>query len=237
MKPTGMPAANLIIAKLATIHPMSRLILLNKPYGVLTQFSPVEGKQTLKDYIPVPGVYAAGRLDADSEGLLLLTDDGALQARIAHPQFKLDKTYWAQVEGIPTPAQLVQLQAPLDLGDFVTQPCHAVQIDEPENLWPRDPPVRFRLSVPTSWIALTIREGKNRQVRRMTAKVGLPTLRLIRAHIGPWSLAELQPGEWCEAKEIPAALRQSNDSKRNAATKDQGRRRLGGTVRKFRSGA
>lgn len=185
---------------------MSRILLLNKPYGVLTQFSPSEGKQTLKDYIQIPGVYPAGRLDADSEGLLLLTDDGALQARIAHPRFKLDKTYWAQVEGIPTAEQLRQLQAPLNLGDFVTQPCQARAIEEPAGLWARNPPIRVRLSVPTSWIALTIREGKNRQVRRMTAKVGLPTLRLIRARIGPWSLDTLQPGEWREVDEIPPSL-------------------------------
>ena len=186
---------------------MSRILLLNKPYGVLTQFSPVDGKQTLKDFIPVPGVYAAGRLDADSEGLLLLTDDGSLQARIAHPKFKLAKTYWAQVEGVPTAAQLAQLQAPLDLGDFITQPCEARVIEEPQGLWPRHPPIRVRLSIPTSWIELTIREGKNRQVRRMTAKVGLPTLRLIRARIGPWSLAGMQPGEWREAAEWPPELR------------------------------
>lgn len=186
---------------------MSRILLLNKPYGVMTQFSPVAGKQTLKDYIPVPGVYAAGRLDADSEGLLLLTDDGSLQARIAHPRFKLAKTYWAQVEGVPTAAQLEQLQAPLDLGDFVTQPCTARLIDEPPDLWPRTPPIRFRLSVPTSWIELTLREGKNRQVRRMTARVGLPTLRLIRARIGPWSVAGMQPGEWREATDLPPELR------------------------------
>lgn len=185
---------------------MARIILLNKPYGVMTQFSPVEGKQTLKDYIPIPGVYAAGRLDADSEGLLLLTDDGSLQARIAHPKFKLAKTYWAQVEGVPTPEQLMQLQAPLDLGDFVTQPCQARVIDEPAGLWPRNPPIRFRLSVPTSWIELSISEGKNRQVRRMTAKVGLPTLRLIRARIGPWGLESMQPGEWRETRELPTEL-------------------------------
>lgn len=193
--------------KIETIRFMSRILLLNKPYGVMTQFSPVEGKQTLKDYIPVPGVYAAGRLDADSEGLLLLTDDGGLQARIAHPKFKQEKTYWAQVEGVPTAEQLVRLQSPLDLGDFVTQPCQARLIEEPAELWPRTPPIRFRLSVPTSWIELSIREGKNRQVRRMTAKVGLPTLRLIRARIGPWSLEGLQPGEWRELDEIPAELK------------------------------
>lgn len=184
---------------------MARIILLNKPYGVLTQFTSAEGKPTLKDYIPVPGVYAAGRLDADSEGLLLLTDDGALQARIAHPRFKQEKTYWAQVEGVPTAAQLAQLQAPLDLGDFVTQACRARRIEEPAGLWPRHPPIRVRLSVPTSWIELTLQEGKNRQVRRMTAKVGLPTLRLIRARIGPWTLESLQPGEWRDA-EVPPEL-------------------------------
>lgn len=216
---------------------MSRLILLNKPYGVLTQFSPVESRQTLKDYIPIPGVYAAGRLDADSEGLLLLTDDGALQARIAHPKFKLDKTYWAQVEGVPTPEQLQRLQAPLDLGDFVTQPCHAAQIEEPPNLWPRDPPVRFRLSVPTSWIQLTIREGKNRQVRRMTAKVGLPTLRLIRARIGSWTLDQLQPGEWREVNDIPASLRQSIVRAGATSPKSRTSVRVGDGARKRSSGA
>jgi 23S rRNA pseudouridine2457 synthase len=185
---------------------MSRIILLNKPYGVLTQFSPVDGKQTLKDFIPIPGVYPAGRLDADSEGLLLLTDDGSLQARIAHPKFKLAKTYWAQVEGVPTPAQLQMLQSPLDLGDFTTQPCQASLMNEPADLWPRNPPIRFRLAVPTSWLEITIREGKNRQVRRMTAKVGLPTLRLIRARIGPWSLEQMQPGEWREVQTLPAEL-------------------------------
>ena len=181
---------------------MSRIVLFNKPYGVLTQFSPVEGKQTLKDFIPLPGIYAAGRLDADSEGLLVLTDDGALQARIANPKFKLEKTYWAQVEGSPSLEQLRQLQAPLDLGDFVTQSCRARIIDEPERLWPRNPPIRVRLSIPTAWIELTIREGKNRQVRRMTAKVGLPTLRLIRVQIGQWHLDGMQPGEWREVHKI-----------------------------------
>lgn len=188
---------------------MSRIILFNKPFGVMSQFSPVEGKQTLKDFIPIRDVYPAGRLDADSEGLLLLTDDGGLQARIAHPKFKLDKTYWAQVEGVPTEAQLATLQAPLDLGDFVTQPCKAEVIEAPESLWPRNPPIRHRLTVPTSWIALTIREGKNRQVRRMTAKVGLPTLRLIRAQIGPWHVQEIPHGTWLESTVIPEVLQQS----------------------------
>jgi len=214
------------LQKLATIWPMARIILLNKPYGVMTQFSPVEGKQTLKDYIAIPGVYSAGRLDADSEGLLLLTDDGGLQARIANPKFKLEKTYWAQVEGVPTEAQLTKLQAPLDLGDFVTQPCQARQIEEPAGLWPRHPPIRVRLSVPTSWIELTIREGKNRQVRRMTAKVGLPTLRLIRARIGPWSLGEMQPGEWCETSDIPAELRASQAPSPQSAPRKSFRRRF-----------
>lgn len=187
-------------------HFMSRILLLNKPYGVLTQFSPADGRQTLKDFVAVPGVYPAGRLDADSEGLLLLTDDGALQARIAHPRHKLDKIYWVQVEGTPTEEQLRALQQPLDLGDFTTRPCQARVIDEPAGLWPRNPPIRHRLSVPTAWLEITLREGKNRQVRRMTAKVGLPTLRLIRAGIGPWSVMEIPPGQWREIAQWPPEL-------------------------------
>jgi 23S rRNA pseudouridine2457 synthase len=198
---------------------MSRIILLNKPYAVLTQFTPVDGKQTLKDFVPIPGVYAAGRLDADSEGLLLLTDDGSLQARIAHPKFKLAKTYWAQVEGAPTAEQLETLQGALDLGDFITQPCQARLIDAPSGLWPRNPPIRFRLSVPTSWLEITIREGKNRQVRRMTAKVGLPTLRLIRARIGPWELGAMQPGEWCEAHDLPVELQAQSLARQSGRTR------------------
>jgi 23S rRNA pseudouridine2457 synthase len=198
---------------------MSRIILLNKPYAVLTQFTPVDGKQTLKDFVPIPGVYAAGRLDADSEGLLLLTDDGSLQARIAHPKFKLAKTYWAQVEGAPTTEQLETLQGALDLGDFITQPCQARLIDAPSGLWPRNPPIRFRLSVPTSWLEITIREGKNRQVRRMTAKVGLPTLRLIRARIGPWELGAMQPGEWCEAHDLPVELQAQSLARQSGRTR------------------
>ncbi|HMV53386.1 MAG TPA: pseudouridine synthase [Rhodocyclaceae bacterium] len=177
---------------------MPRLILFNKPYGVLCQFSPQPGRQTLADFIDVPGVYAAGRLDADSEGLLLLTDDGRLQARIADPRHKLPKTYWAQVEGTPAETALAALRRGVDLGDFVTRPCAARAIDEPAGLWPRDPPIRYRASIPTGWMELVLREGKNRQVRRMTARVGLPTLRLVRGAVGPWDLDGLLPGQWRE---------------------------------------
>ncbi len=156
----------------------------------------MDGRETLKDYVPVPDVHPAGRLDADSEGLLLLTNDGALQARIADPKHKMVKTYWAQVEGIPDPAAIERLCAGLDLGDFTTQPCRARLIDEPAGLWPRTPPIRFRQNIPTAWLEIQLKEGKNRQVRRMTAKIGHPTLRLIRASIGPWNLEGLQPGEW-----------------------------------------
>lgn len=179
---------------------MSKLILFNKPFGVLCQFTGEAGKQTLADFIPVPGVYAAGRLDADSEGLLVLTDDGQMQKRIADPQHKLPKTYLVQVEGSADEAGLARLRAGgLDLGDFVTKPCEARLVDEPAWLWPRHPPIRERKSIPTSWIEIVLREGKNRQVRRMTAKVGFPTLRLIRARIGEWTLEGLPPGNWTEA--------------------------------------
>ena len=141
-------------------------------------------------------MYAAGRLDADSEGLLILTDDGATQSRIADPRHKLPKTYWAQVEGTPTDADLEPLRRGIDLGDFVTRPAQARVIDAPAGLWPRTPPIRHRASIPTAWIELTIAEGKDRQVRRMTAKIGFPTLRLIRASVGEWTLDALQPGEW-----------------------------------------
>ena len=176
------------------------LILFNKPFQVLCQFSTEDGRATLADYIDVPGVYPAGRLDADSEGLMLLTDDGRQQHRIAHPDHKEAKTYLVQVEGQADAAALARLQAPLDLGDFVTRPCRATRIAEPEWLWPRDPPIRARADKPTSWLAVTLEEGKNRQVRRMTAAVGLPTLRLVRSSIGPFSLAThpLLPGEWVE---------------------------------------
>jgi 23S rRNA pseudouridine2457 synthase len=174
----------------------ARVILLNKPYDVLCQFTTEGARATLKDFVPVPGVYAAGRLDADSEGLVVLTNDGALQARISHPRHKLPKTYWAQVEGIPDEAALARLRAGVDLGDFVTKPCQARLIAEPEGLWPRDPPIRYRAAIPTSWLELVLAEGKNRQVRRMTAKVGFPTLRLVRWAVGSWTLDGLAPGEW-----------------------------------------
>ncbi|BCL74315.1 pseudouridine synthase [Jeongeupia sp. HS-3] len=179
---------------------MARLILLNKPYGVICQFSPSPPHQSLADYLDVPDVYPAGRLDTDSEGLLLLTDSGALQARIADPKHKLPKTYWVQVDGAPGDADLEPLRCGVDLGDFVTKPAQVRVIAEPPGLWPRTPPVRFRAAIPTSWVEIIIAEGKNRQVRRMTAKVGFPTLRLIRAAIGEYTLAGLAPGQWHELR-------------------------------------
>ncbi|SOZ35922.1 pseudouridine synthase [Cupriavidus neocaledonicus] len=176
------------------------LIALNKPFGTMSQFSEHPTRPTLASCVSVPGVYPAGRLDADSEGLLLLTDDGALQARIADPRHKLEKTYLAQVEGIPDADALARLRAGVDLGDFVTRPATVHAIDAPDWLWPRHPPVRFRAAIPTAWLELKIREGKNRQVRRMTAAVGFPTLRLVRVAIGALDLRALglAPGESCE---------------------------------------
>jgi 23S rRNA pseudouridine2457 synthase len=174
------------------------LIRFNKPYGVLSQFTP-EGKwRGLKDFITLPGVYVAGRLDADSEGLLLLTDDGQLQARIADPRFKMEKTYLAQVEGTADDVALQALANGVLLNDGMTLPARARAVEAPVYLWDRDPPIRVRQTKPTSWIELTIREGRNRQVRRMTAAVGLPTLRLIRTHIGPYTLMDLPLGTWQE---------------------------------------
>ncbi|WP_374512455.1 pseudouridine synthase [Niveibacterium sp.] len=184
---------------------MSRVILLNKPFGVMSQFTSDAQQRTLAECGLPAGVYAAGRLDADSEGLLLLTDDGVLQHQLADPRHKQAKTYLVQVEREPDEAALAALRGRLDLGDFVTMPCEARRIEAPDWLWPRDPPVRFRKSVPTAWIEVRLREGKNRQVRRMTAKVGFPTLRLIRVAIGPWELGTLQPGEWRDASMDAAA--------------------------------
>lgn len=179
-----------------------KILLFYKPFQVLCQFSPQPGKATLADYLRQPGIYPAGRLDFDSEGLLLLTGDGGLQHRISHPRHKLAKTYWVQVEGMPTDADLEPLRQGVALKDGWTLPAEVVLMAEPANLWPRDPPVRFRAAIPTRWLSLTLREGRNRQVRRMTAAVGFPTLRLIRHAIGPWTLAGLAPGEsrWVSAR-------------------------------------
>lgn len=176
------------------------LILFNKPYQVMCQFSQHNTRETLAKYIDIPDIYPAGRLDADSEGLLLLTDNGTLQHQISHPLHKQAKTYLVQVEGIPDKSILNRLRNPLDLGDFVTKPCEVKHVYEPEWLWPRNAPIRYRADTPTSWLAITLTEGKNRQIRRMTAAVGLPTLRLVRISIGPFSLENnpLLPGEWRE---------------------------------------
>ena len=176
---------------------MARLLLLNKPYRVLSQFTDDAGRSTLADHVPVAGVYPAGRLDWDSEGLLLLTDDGNLQARISSPRFHLPKTYLVQVEGIPDDTQLQQLRDGLQLNDGRTRPARAALI-EPPALWPRHPPVRERRHIPDCWLELVITEGRNRQVRRMTAAIGHPTLRLVRWRIGDWTLDGLAPGEWRE---------------------------------------
>jgi 23S rRNA pseudouridine2457 synthase len=170
--------------------------LFNKPYGVVTQFSAHPTRPTLADYIPLPGVYATGRLDWDSEGLLVLTDDGALQRRISHPSSKLPKTYLVQVEGVPTDAALEQLRRGVQLNDGLTRPAAAEAIAMPRWLWERSPPIRFRRNIPATWLALTLHEGRNRQVRRMTAAVGYPTLRLVRSRVGPWSVEALPPGQY-----------------------------------------
>ena len=176
------------------------IILFNKPYNVLCQFRPVAGRLTLKDFIDLPGIHAAGRLDADSEGLLILTDDGALQHRITDPAHKLPKTYYAQVEGIPDGKALNELRSGVMLNDGLTRPAEAELCDTPAWMWPRTPPIRVRKAIPDAWIKLTLREGRNRQVRRMTAAAGHPTLRLVRYAIGEWTLSALAPGE---AHKIP----------------------------------
>ncbi|WP_237065055.1 pseudouridine synthase [Microbulbifer guangxiensis] len=183
---------------------MSKIILLNKPYGVLSQFTDAGDRPTLADFVDVPGVYPAGRLDFDSEGLLVLTDDGLLQQQISHPSHKLPKTYWVQVEGAISEEALARLRRGVPLKDGVTAPARAGRLASPA-VWPRNPPVRERRNIPTSWIQLTITEGRNRQVRRMTAAVGFPTLRLIRAAIGNWRLGTLKPGEFSVSEvHVPA---------------------------------
>jgi 23S rRNA pseudouridine2457 synthase len=177
---------------------------LNKPYGVLSQFTDADGRRTLASLVTVPGVYPAGRLDRDSEGLLLLTDDGRLQARIAHPRHKLEKTYLVQVERQPGEQALAQLRTGVSIDEHRTRPAKVRCIEEPAWLWPRVPPVRFRKTVPTAWLEVIISEGRNRQVRRMTAAVGHPALRVVRTQIGPWALGDLPLGQW---RELDASLR------------------------------
>ena len=177
---------------------MSRIILFNKPYDVLSQFTDPAGRKTLKDYIDIPKVQVAGRLDRDSEGLLMLTDSGALQHKITQPDHKVSKTYWVQVEGVPQDADLQLLREGIELKDGFTLPAKATVIPEPANLWPRNPPIRVRETVPDTWLALTISEGRNRQVRRMCAAIGFPVLRLLRYRIGSWTLDGIEPGKYAE---------------------------------------
>ncbi|NMM21786.1 MAG: pseudouridine synthase [Rhodoferax sp.] len=186
----------------STASASTRLLRFNKPYGVLSQFTPEGRWRGLKDFIAIPDVYVAGRLDADSEGLLLLTNNGQLQARIADPRFKMEKIYWVQVEGVPDEAALEALRQGVPLKDGLTRPARASLMVPPPALWEREPPVRVRQAIPTAWIELAIKEGRNRQVRRMTAAVGFPTLRLIRAAIGPYTLEGVAPGSHLEAEVI-----------------------------------
>ncbi|MFS4579814.1 pseudouridine synthase [Phaeobacter sp. C3_T13_0] len=216
---------------------MTKLIRFNKPYDVLPQFTDGGSKgsprATLSDWIDLPGVYPAGRLDRDSEGLMLLTDEGRLQAWISDPQHKMPKTYWVQVEGTPDAAAIQALAEGVELKDGLTRPAKAALITEPDGIWARNPPIRVRKSIPDSWIALTIREGKNRQVRRMTAAVGHPTLRLIRAAIGIWTLDGLAPGTWddLEAPAIPGPPKPKPAPNRQAIARRQAATNNGGSVR------
>ena len=192
-----------------------RYLLLNKPYEVLTQFTDEHGRATLKDFVPVPDVYPVGRLDFDSEGLLLLTDDKQLQHRLSDPKFKVPKTYWTQVEGTVSEAALQQLRRGVQIKEGLTAPSEAAELAEPAHLWARTPPIRYRASIPTSWLEIRISQGMNRQVRKMCAAVGLPCLRLVRGAIGPLGLGELQPGQWREltAAEV-AELRKTSGAGR-----------------------
>ena len=208
---------------------MAKIILFNKPYNVLSQFTDQEGRQTLADHIKLKDVYPAGRLDRDSEGLLVLTDDGRAQHQIANPRHKMTKTYWVQVEGIPNQTALEQLRKGVELKDGMTRPAQA-RVFEPPAIWPRVPPIRQRASIPDSWIELTIHEGRNRQVRRMTAAVGHPTLRLIRYSVGPWNIDGLEPGQHkvldCPAELLQAAprLKQTRTQKNGLDTPNHRRR-------------
>ena len=193
-----------------------RYLLLNKPYEVLTQFTDEHGRATLKDFVPVPDVYPVGRLDFDSEGLLLLTDDKQLQHRLSDPRFKVPKTYWAQVEGTVSEAALQPLRQGVQIKEGLTAPGEAAELLEPAHLWARNPPIRYRASIPTSWLEIRISQGMNRQVRKMCAAVGLPCLRLVRAAIGPLGLGELQPGQWREltAEEVNSLRQISGTARR-----------------------
>ncbi len=195
-----------------------QLLLLNKPFQVLTRFSRGDDRLTLADFVSAPGFYPAGRLDYDSEGLLLLTDHGPLQAQLSNPRWKVAKTYLVQVEQTPDQTVLAQLRQGVALSDGITLPAEAELIDEPPGLWPRTPPIRFRKNIPTAWIKLTIKEGRNRQVRRMTAAVGHPTLRLIRWSVGPWSITGIEPGEWREVsqEELRAFIATGSNSRASA---------------------
>jgi 23S rRNA pseudouridine2457 synthase len=201
------------------------LIVFNKPFNVLCQFTDKEGRRTLADFISVPRVRPAGRLDYDSEGLLLLTDDGTLQTRIAEPKHKLPKIYWAQVEGVPDTEALEKLHRGVQLSDGRTRPAEVRLIPEPE-LWARDPPIRMRRNIPTTWIELTLTEGRNRQVRRMTAAVGFPTLRLVRVAVGPYRLADLPPGEWREADAALIQFRHDLETERSGGGDRRTRRKI-----------